>query len=139
MAGTELGSAEPPVEMAVPTESRLAQQHAAPSSAPAPYSAAELQTRLERRLHAALRGHFAYPALAKKRGWEGLVKVGVRVLADGQLHDVHVLASSGHRVLDRAALRSVLAIQRLDQQGDPWPPTRHFDIVLPIKYHLVDG
>src|SRR3569623_1826873 len=52
------------------------------------------------RLRDALAARFVYPALARREGWQGEGKVGVRVNADGRLSDIHLVASSGHAVLD---------------------------------------
>lgn len=49
----------------------------------------------------------AYPFVARKFGWEGLVRVAVDVDASGQPHQVDILASSGHAVLDQSALTTI--------------------------------
>ena len=48
-----------------------------------------------------------YPRLARQRGWEGLVALRVRVSAAGEVLDAWVEHSSGHAVLDQAALKAV--------------------------------
>lgn len=48
-----------------------------------------------------------YPAEARRRGWQGTVLLLARVAADGSCFDARVLASSGHRCLDEAALDAV--------------------------------
>jgi protein TonB len=48
-----------------------------------------------------------YPSIARKRGHEGKVLLEVLVNPDGKVGDVRVLDSSGHGVLDRAALKAV--------------------------------
>lgn len=48
-----------------------------------------------------------YPEIAKEREWQGLVILQVLVTAEGEANEVQVLVSSGHRVLDDAALRAV--------------------------------
>ncbi len=48
-----------------------------------------------------------YPGLARRRGWEGLVVLLVKVDNRGAVTDVSVQTSSGHRVLDQAALDAV--------------------------------
>src|SRR3569623_2129703 len=58
--------------------------------------------------------------------------------ADDRLSDIHLVASTGHAVLDRAALRSLAEVRRLDDSGR-WLSGSHFDMVLPIQYHLIDG
>lgn len=49
-----------------------------------------------------------YPPLARRRGWEGTVLVGVRVTTDGRAGEVWVKQSSGHTVLDEAAVNAAL-------------------------------
>ena len=48
-----------------------------------------------------------YPAVAIRRGYEGTVVLHVRVMPDGEPEEVSVLRSSGHRILDRAAVVAV--------------------------------
>jgi protein TonB len=48
-----------------------------------------------------------YPRLARQRGWEGLVALRVRVSAAGEVLEAWVEQSSGHGVLDQAALKAV--------------------------------
>ncbi len=48
-----------------------------------------------------------YPAAALARGIEGRVIVSVEVLADGVVGLIDVVRSSGHRLLDAAAIRAV--------------------------------
>ncbi len=49
-----------------------------------------------------------YPPLAIRRGWEGVVLLDVEVLVSGKVGSVKLLTSSGHGVLDRAALAAVI-------------------------------
>lgn len=49
----------------------------------------------------------SYPKLARARGWEGTSLLEVRVGADGSVLALRLLESSGHDVLDRAALEAV--------------------------------
>ena len=48
-----------------------------------------------------------YPPAAQKRGLEGKVVLKVHVLASGQPDNVTVARSSGHQILDEAALKAV--------------------------------
>lgn len=50
-----------------------------------------------------------YPAIARLRGWSGRVMVAVVVDADGRPGTVSIHQSSGHAVLDQAAMTSVRA------------------------------
>ncbi len=75
----------------------------------------------------------AYPAVARKRGMEGIVHLMVSLDPEGELIEVKVIRSSGHRVLDRAA---IVLIRRV-------VPYEHglgqsLTIEIPIRYSLVD-
>lgn len=48
-----------------------------------------------------------YPRLAQLRGWEGKVVLKVRVSASGKATDILVETSSGHELLDEAAIEAV--------------------------------
>ena len=48
-----------------------------------------------------------YPRVARKNGWQGRVLLAVSVGIDGRATSVRVRRSSGHRVLDQAALATV--------------------------------
>jgi len=45
-----------------------------------------------------------YPLIARRRGWQGTVDVGLVLLADGRVDSAQVRQSSGFAVLDREAL-----------------------------------
>lgn len=48
-----------------------------------------------------------YPAVATRQGWTGKVVLRVRVLPDGSAGGVEVKKSTGHKVLDDAAINAV--------------------------------
>jgi protein TonB len=48
-----------------------------------------------------------YPRIATSRGWEGTVRLLVKVSAEGDSEEVTVHQSSGHDVLDEAAIEAV--------------------------------
>ncbi|MGZ8244672.1 TonB family protein [Methylomagnum sp.] len=52
-----------------------------------------------------------YPAVAKRRNWEGRVVVRVKILADGSCGQAEIHQSSGHDVLDEAALEAVCKVR----------------------------
>ena len=80
--------------------------------------------------------HPIYPRIAKKSGWEGTVLVRVTVEKNGRASKVDVSRSSGHKVLDDAALK---AIKRWT-----FRPARDGNIpiksvvVIPLKFSLKD-
>ena len=48
-----------------------------------------------------------YPILARRRGYEGTVVLRVLVDVQGKVKTLQIVESSGHRILDRAALAAV--------------------------------
>lgn len=48
-----------------------------------------------------------YPAVARKRGYQGMVMLFVEVLADGTVGGLKIKETSGHAMLDRAAVKTV--------------------------------
>lgn len=63
-------------------------------------------------------GNLNYPDAARDRSLYGSLRLLVAIAPDGALNDVRVLESSGHRILDDAALRIV----RLAAPFAPFPP-----------------
>lgn len=59
----------------------------------------------------------AYPMVARRMGWQGRVILNVEVLAEGASGTVVVFHSSGHEVLDNAAMNTV--------KGWRFTPARH--------------
>ena len=103
-----------------------------------PINIATLTARLAGQLRDSLAPYFAYPMMARRNGWEGQVRVGLRVEADGRLSHVRIAHSSGYRLLDSAALTTLNRISAVPQAAG-WLEGRHFDMVLPIDYRLIDG
>ena len=48
-----------------------------------------------------------YPAIAKRRGWQGTVRLRVSVSAEGYSEAVAIHSSSGHEALDESAVEAV--------------------------------
>lgn len=88
------------------------------------------------RLRAALRTHFTYPMLARRRGWEGRVLVGLRIESGGRIGGIHVARSSGYGVLDRSAVDALSRVQ-----GLPGVETggRTLELQVPVIYRLQEG
>lgn len=78
--------------------------------------------------------HRQYPRLAALRGWEGEVRLRLKVAGKGGLLAVQVVRSSGHELLDRHALQLVqgTALPALPERfGD-----REIQVDVPIHYKL---
>lgn len=67
----------------------------------------------------------AYPREARRRGWTGEVEVAVEVDGEGRWTGATVVRSSGHGLLDRAALEALKSARYLPatQDGVPRPGT----------------
>ncbi len=63
-------------------------------------------------------GNLNYPAEARRKKIYGSLRLMVAVRADGSVQEVRVLKSSGHRVLDQAAVEIV----RIAAPFSPFPP-----------------
>ena len=106
-----------------------------PEPTATPVNSAELQVEnylnihfsyIRERVNAALR----YPLMARKQGWSGQVRVEFTILASGRIADLKIVESSGHRVLDRQALRAV-------ESANPFPPPPVVaTITLPVNFEL---
>ena len=75
-----------------------------------------------------------YPRIAQEAGWEGTVMLHVEVLADGKAGMVSVERTSGHAVLDDAALNAVQR-WRFSPAMDGNFPVKSV-VRLPVKFDL---
>jgi len=62
-----------------------------------------------------------YPLIARSRGWEGTVHVGLSVSADGTVAQANLRRSSGYGVLDEAAMAVARQSRFNPSQGLPAP------------------
>ncbi len=71
-----------------------------------------------------------YPRTAERWGWEGIVKVIIKVDAAGRITDVELQSSSGHRILDEVVLSTIV---------EKWsfnPPGRSLSLVKEFVFQL---
>lgn len=81
--------------------------------------------------------HFHYPPLAVRRGWQGQVLLAFRVGVDGAIEAVHVAQSSGHALLDRAALGALGKVHKVALQRGPLRAP--LELQLPVIYRLEES
>lgn len=125
--------AEPaPAEVATPPVPPPRTVPSAPTSQMVPQPKAapprELKGRALNAALAALAQQDFYPRAAIERGLEGDVIVLLTLAPDGSLADAAVATSSGHALLDAAALAAVQRIGRL--------PARQRQVLLPVRFRL---
>lgn len=116
-------------EEAAPTHappSKPARSAPAASAAPfAPASASSVQQAAQHKLAP----HVYYPPEAVARGLEGEVRLLLTLAPDGRLLDAVIAASSGHALLDQAALDAVQAMGALPDAGVA-------ELILPVVFRL---
>jgi len=78
----------------------------------------------------AIQHAIAYPATARRMGWEGKVVVAFQLLSDGSVRDVRVVEGSGHAALDRGAIDAV-------RNASPFPRSPvEAEVITPVVYRL---
>ena len=93
--------------------------------------------KISQELHRLLAARFIYPPLALRLGYQGQVLVAVSIEANGKIASVTLARSSGFRILDLAAVESVLAIHRAPQLQQ-WLRGRSISINVPVDYRLIE-
>jgi periplasmic protein TonB len=82
------------------------------------------------RVRDAIQHAIAYPATARRMGWEGKVVVAFQLLSDGSVRDVRVVQGSGHAALDRGAIEAV-------RNASPFPRSpAEAEVITPVVYRL---
>jgi protein TonB len=78
-----------------------------------------------------------YPMVARRMGYHGKVVLNVEVLAEGKAGQVLLYQSSGHELLDNAALQTVKAWRFTPARRFGQPVTQWF--LVPIRFSLEDS
>ena len=136
-------AAVPVAPPAMPTEVAAAPRAADVASVPpattprptAPRASAEALDSYRRQLTDLFAREHEYPRVAAMRGWEGEVRLRLRVARRGQLLGVRVDRSSGFEVLDQDALALLEGHGKLP----PLPEAlevAEIEVVVPITYRL---
>ena len=114
-----------------PEQPREADRPKPPNPPPVPHPAAEPKPE-KKQVQAAQRKlaeHTFYPPEAIARNLEGEVRVILVLTEDGSIADVQVAASSGHAILDNAAVKAAWAMGRL-------PGATVRQMILPVSFRL---
>jgi TonB family protein len=124
-----LGPALPPATLprAAPSEPGSA----APAAPAKEVSRGDLSAELAANISAALEARKTYPETARRRGVEGIVRLRLRLSADGRLLAATLAASSGSALLDRAALELASSVFPLDNIV-----RLELELVLAVNYSL---
>jgi protein TonB len=117
MASPAAGAGAEPIEIGAV---RAAAQDAVPPGPPLD----ERLLAIRERIQAAI----VYPTLARMRRLEGVAQVRFAIAADGRPQELAVAGSTGHAILDRAALAAVEAAAPL-----PWV---YGLLEVPVRFEL---
>jgi len=77
-----------------------------------------------------------YPALARRRNWQGTVVLAVVVTVEGKGKSVRIHRSSGYTILDKSALHSVRSWRF--QPGTEAGKAIEMEVLLPVHFRLDD-
>lgn len=89
-------------------------------------------------LAAAARRFKRYPPQAQEKGWSGTAEVGVAIAANGVPQSPQLLRSSGHQLLDAAAL-DMIGNASLQTAVPASLRGQSFSVPLPVVFSLDDG
>jgi len=76
-----------------------------------------------------------YPHLARANGWEGRVKLNLKILRDGQLADVRLTESSGNDIIDQSSLQLARDASPYEQFPASWK-AQEVSLTIPLVYQL---
>jgi protein TonB len=105
------------------------------SAAPPPRPQSELLDSYRQRLGELFARHQEYPRIAAMRGWEGEVRLRLKVARKGNLLGVVLDRSSGFDVLDQHALAMLEALASLPPLPDALE-ANEISVVVPVNYKL---
>lgn len=78
-----------------------------------------------------------YPMVARRMGWSGKVILNVEVLAEGSCGELSIFKSSGHDILDKAAMQTVKSWRFTPARRGGQPVTQWFKV--PIQFSLEES
>ena len=78
-----------------------------------------------------------YPAIARRKGWQGVVTLELHIESNGLISDLQVNETSGYPALDQAAIKS---LQTASIPGaKQWLHGHSIDMLIPVEYRLLDS
>jgi protein TonB len=78
-----------------------------------------------------------YPAIARRKGWQGVVQLELHIEPDGRISRLHIDRTSGYPALDNAAVQA-LQFASLPQ-AKQWLSGQAVDLIVPVEYRLLEG
>ncbi|PML09252.1 hypothetical protein BCT86_06445 [Vibrio breoganii] len=136
-AKTAVGEPEKPIEPTpkeAPVEDKAETETETPQTASTNAATASKPKMVEKPTFSAKPTPVSYPRLAQKHGWQGSTLVEIWIDEDGEQIKQTVVNSSGHKLLDEAALNAVSEwqFQRRNEQGQRIA----YRVQVPINFQL---
>jgi protein TonB len=122
------------IEPEAPPAPEPVQQEQTPPAMQTPPSPVQLDAEPDYRADYLNNPRPPYPLVARRMGYQGKVVLNVEVLAEGRAGEVKLQTSSGHDILDRAALQTVQTWKFSPATRFGQPITQWF--LVPIKFSL---
>jgi TonB family protein len=110
---------------------------AAEQSTQAGSDAQSIRRQLLGAITSSLSKHLVYPPVARQRGWQGEVRLSVDVNHTGELKNVQIARSSGHRLLDMSAKKALNDVRQVAMASD-WQGRAYANMMIPVRYQLND-
>ena len=128
---------EPPAPVPLPAQDNTPHPTQATQAASTTLSREEQDQYLRACVMNLVTRQLTYPAIARRKGWQGIVKLELHIEPDGQISALHIDTTSGYSVLDKAALQSLQLANVPD--AAQWLQGETIDMVVPVEYRLIDG
>ena len=91
---------------------------------------------LRQQLKETIKARFTYPRMARRMGWEGLVGLSLHIENDGSLNTIRIARSSGHKILDENARKTIQGIGRIQVASNL--QIQAVDTEIEVLYRLAD-
>lgn len=95
------------------------------------------RAKLITKLRKDLKQYFYYPSVAQRKNIQGTVLLGFGINQTGIIHDIHIIQSSGHVILDLAAEDSIQKLHKVNWEKGMFAQA-DINLELPIIYELME-
>lgn len=137
---TEISAPDTPAERSTELVETAAfdSQHATldVSRDPSDAQISQWQSHLQAQLTERMQNKFRYPLLARRRGWQGVVRLRFVVTSRGQITGVELASSSGYQLLDDSALKSAEQIRELPVAFEAATTVAPLRVEIPVRFLL---
>ncbi len=97
---------------------------------------AQWRSHLQAQLTEHMQSRFRYPLLARRSGWQGVVRLRFVVTNRGQIIGVELVSSSGYKLLDNSALHNAAQIQEIPLALEDTISVTPLRVEIPVRFLL---